>query len=165
MDIQGQQYVCSYLCPFMLLIKYLVRESMYREVKGLSRQTVLQMASLVECRMTLLKCIQCFRNIQRLYMLGFDSQHMAHLLQSALPNTVSAVHVEDAILFMPSDLSDNLRRQHCAPGLASVEDRLRYAEAYESLDHLRHHLRNRTFTNRFKIKNVTGQKTIHAVLR
>jgi hypothetical protein len=131
---------------------------MRREVKGLSRQTVLQTASLVERRTTLLKRIQRFRDIQRLYMPGFDSQHMAHLLRSALPNTISAVHVEDAILFMPSDLSDDLRRRHCAPGLASVEDRLRYAEAYESLDHLRHHLRNRTFTNRFKIKNVTGQK-------
>jgi hypothetical protein len=59
---------------------------------------------------------------------------------------------------MPSDLPDAQRHQYCAPGLAAVEDRLRYAEAYESLDHLRHHLRTRTFANKFKIKNVTGQK-------
>lgn len=38
-----------------------------------------------------------------------------------------------------------------------MEDRLRFAEASDSLENLRHHLRTRSFTNRFKIANVTGQ--------
>jgi hypothetical protein len=38
-----------------------------------------------------------------------------------------------------------------------MEDRLRYAEAMDALENLRHHLRTRSFTNRFKIANVTGQ--------
>lgn len=132
---------------------------MRREVKGQGKQTVLQTTSLIERRTSLLKRIQRFRDTQRLYMPGLNPQQMAHLQRSALRNNARAsVHVEDSVLFMPSDLSDELRRHHCSPGLATMEDRLRYAEAYESLDRLRHHLRNRTFTNKFKVKNVTGQK-------
>jgi hypothetical protein len=131
---------------------------MRREVKGLRKRTVLQTTSLVERRTTLLKRIQRFRDIQQLYMPELDPQQVARVLRSASANAPSTVHVEDAILLMPSDLPDAQRHQYCAPGLAAVEDRLRYAEAYESLDHLRHHLRTRTFANKFKIKNVTGQK-------
>jgi hypothetical protein len=160
MDIQGQQYVPHNLHVSVSLITDIIisRESMRREVKGLGKQTVLRTTSLIERRTTLVKRIQRFRDIQHLYMPGLDPQLLGHLLRSASHNPLSPVHVEDSILFMPSDLPDDLRRQHCAPGLASVEDRLRYAEAYQSLDHLRHHLRNRTFTNKFKVKNVTGQK-------
>lgn len=38
-----------------------------------------------------------------------------------------------------------------------MEDRIRYAEASDALEDLRHHLRTRSFTNKFKIKNITGQ--------
>ena len=60
----------------MLLTNHvnIIRESMRREVKGQSRQTVLQTTSLVERRTTLLKRIQCFREIQQLYMPGLNPQ-------------------------------------------------------------------------------------------
>jgi hypothetical protein len=58
---------------------------------------------------------------------------------------------------MPSDLSVTNRRKYCPDRLATIEDRLRHAEASDSLEDLRHHLRTRSFTNRFKIANVTGQ--------
>jgi hypothetical protein len=131
---------------------------MRREVLGQSKRTVLQTTSLVERRTTLLKRIQRYRDIQHLYMPGLDPQQLAHLLRSSSRTPMSSVHVEDSMLFMPSDLSADSRHQYCAPGLPLIEDRLRYAEAHESLDNLRHHLRNRTFTNKFKVKNVTGQK-------
>jgi hypothetical protein len=108
--------------------------------------------------MTLLKCIQCFCDIQRLYMPGLDPQQVACTLQSALANAPSSVHVEDAMLLMPSDLSDAQQHQYCAPGVVAIKDRLQYAEAFEALNSLQHHLRTHTFANKFKIKNVTGQK-------
>ncbi|KIM71424.1 hypothetical protein PILCRDRAFT_82799, partial [Piloderma croceum F 1598] len=139
MDLQGVQYVLYYhLC--------------------LSKQTVLQTTSIVERRMTLLKCIQCFHDIQQLYMPGLDPQQVACALQSALANAPSSVNVEDAMLLMPSDLSDAQRHQYCAPGVAAIEDYLRYAEAFEGLNNLQHHLCTHTLANKFKIKNVMGQK-------
>jgi hypothetical protein len=91
-------------------------------------------------------------------MPGFDpknSVHLEHLASS--PNTSTSVHVEDCKLYMPSDLSHSDRRKYCPGGLSDMEDRLRFAEASDALENLRHHLRTRSFANRFKIANVTGQ--------
>ncbi|KAJ7834177.1 hypothetical protein B0H13DRAFT_2370006 [Mycena leptocephala] len=64
-------------------------------------------------------------------------------------------------LFMPSDLSsDSARHKACAPGLDGVEKRLREGEAQEALTQLRQGLRTRTMTNRFKIRNWTGQRAL-----
>lgn len=88
-------------------------------------------------------------------MPGVDAQHLAHLARSS---SNSSIHIEDSKLFMPSDLSNEQRQEYCTPGLADAEDRLRYAEACDALEDLRRHLRTRTFTNKFRIKNVRGQK-------
>ena len=58
---------------------------------------------------------------------------------------------------MPSDLSDADCRKYCPNGLAAIEDRLRYGEASDALENLRHQLRTHSFTKRFKVANVTGQ--------
>ena len=58
---------------------------------------------------------------------------------------------------MPSDLSDSQRRKYCPGGLGAMEDRLRHAEASDSLETLHHQLHTRLFTNRFKVANITGQ--------
>jgi hypothetical protein len=134
------------------------REIIRRDIKGKTKQTVLQSTSLVEHRTTLIKRIHRFREIQQVYMPGLDSPLLAQLERAALPPNTTSVHVEDCILFIPSELSATTRRRVCTPGLGDIEDRLRFAEAHDALDWLRHHLRNRTFTNKFKIKNVTGQK-------
>ncbi|KAJ7180018.1 hypothetical protein C8R43DRAFT_871018 [Mycena crocata] len=66
-------------------------------------------------------------------------------------------------LFMPSDVSTvKLRLKACAKGLDGVEARLRTAEADEALTDLHRGLRTRTMTNRFKIRNWSGQ---HALTR
>jgi len=106
----------------------------------------------------LIKRIHRFREIQQVYMPGLDSPLLAQLERATLPPNTTSVHVEDSILFMPSELSTATRRRVCTPDLGDIEDRLHFAEAHEALDQLRHHLRNRTFTNKFKVKNVTGQK-------
>jgi len=135
------------------------RQALRLEVKGKQNQTLLQKTSTVERRTTLLKRIQRFREIQQLYMPGFDPKARSHidLDRSASSATSRSIHVEHCRLYMPSDLSDIDRRKYCPNGLAAIEDRLRYAEATDSLEHLRHQLRTRSFTNRFKIANVTGQ--------
>lgn len=66
-------------------------------------------------------------------------------------------HVEDFPLLMPSELSKAERRKYCPNNLADTEDRIRFAEALDALERLRHHLRTRSFANIFKIANITGQ--------
>ncbi|KAJ7918352.1 hypothetical protein B0H13DRAFT_2321526 [Mycena leptocephala] len=58
-------------------------------------------------------------------------------------------------LFMPSEIVDKrMRGNACAVGLAEVEARMREAEALEAVQH---GLRTRTMTNRFRLRNYTGQ--------
>lgn len=73
------------------------------------------------------------------------------------PDEPSPEHVEDFILYLPSELTKRDIRKFCPNGLAGLENRLRYAEATDSLEKLRHHLRTRSFANKFKVANVTGQ--------
>ncbi|KAJ7019525.1 hypothetical protein C8F04DRAFT_975501 [Mycena alexandri] len=64
-------------------------------------------------------------------------------------------------LFMPSDLSSaKARTEACAKGLPEVEARLRHGEAGEALDTLRHGLRTRTATKKFKVRNWSGQRAL-----
>jgi hypothetical protein len=127
------------------------------EVKGKQKQTLLQTTSIVERRTVILKRVQRFREIQQVYMPGFDPKNSAHLERLASSDPSRPAHVEDCKLYLPSDLSDSDRHRYCPAGLAIMEDRLRYAEACDALEDLRHQLRTRSFTNRFKIANVTGQ--------
>lgn len=125
-------------------------------MKGLRKQTLLQTTSLLERRTTLLKRIQRFREIQRVSMPGFNWQDHTHAADKT-PDDGKPRQPEDYRLFMPSELSVPDRRKYCPNGLADSEDRIRYAEASDALEDLRHHLRTRSFTNKFKIKNITGQ--------
>jgi hypothetical protein len=90
-------------------------------------------------------------------MPGFDPKDGAHVEHLASSNPSTPVHVEDSCLYMPSDLSEACRHKFCPGDLAELEDRLRFAEASDALESLRHQLRTRSFTNRFKVANITGQ--------
>jgi hypothetical protein len=66
--------------------------------------------------------------------------------------------LETTRLFMPSEIMDDGRRRAaCAVGLVEVEARLRIGEAGEALEAVREGLRMRTMTNRFRLRNWTGQ--------
>lgn len=155
MNIQMDQYV---LCP-LSVISYLFltsyRQTLKSEVSGRRKQTLLQTTSLVERRTAILKRIRRFREIQRLHMPGFDAKSYTDSRPSHNPSKTD--NAEDICLWLPSELNISNRRKYCPGGLSEVEDRLRYAEATDTLESLRHHLRTRSFTNRFKIANITGQ--------
>lgn len=136
--------------PLMLSNLLSTRQAIRTEVKGKRNSTLLQTTTVVERRTTLIKRVQRFREIQRLYMPKFDP------LSHAAPKAADT-QVEDFVLYLPSDLIATDRRKFCPHGLPELEDRVRYAEACDSLEMLRHHLRTRSFANRFKVANVTGQ--------
>lgn len=99
---------------------------------------------------TLLKRVTRFRELQAIYMPSFDPAN--HQSDQPAPE-----HVEDFPLWMPSELSKSDVCKYCPNGLAAVEDRIRFAEASDVLERLCHHLRTRSFANKFKIANITGQ--------
>ena len=72
-------------------------------------------------------------------------------------DTFTSVNVEECELYLPSGLSEADRCKYYPSDMAKMEDRLRFAEASDALESLRHHLRTRSITNRFKVANVTGQ--------
>lgn len=72
-------------------------------------------------------------------------------------NASSSVDIEECKLYVPSDLSEADRCKYCPAELTKMEDRLRFAEASDALESLRHYLRTRSVTNRFKVANITGQ--------
>ncbi|KAJ7182540.1 hypothetical protein C8R43DRAFT_1116179 [Mycena crocata] len=64
-------------------------------------------------------------------------------------------------LFMPSDLSCTKDRQGaCTAGLDGTEAQLRTGKVGDALADLRQGLRTRTMTNRFKIRNWSGQRAL-----
>lgn len=121
----------------------------------------------MERQTALTKRIQRFRELQRIVMPGFifkdhvleAEESLDEPIPDALTSSldIASTSPEDIILFMPSDLTASKRRQYCCPGLATLEDRLRYAEASDALEDVRHQLRTRYLANKAKIENVTGQ--------
>lgn len=134
----------------------ILRQSICLEVKGLKKETLLQMTSLVEHQTTLMKHIQHFHEVQHVSMPGFNWQDHTYAADPT-PHDNKPRHPKDIRLFMPSELSKPDHCKYCPNGLSDLEDRIHYAEASDALEDLRHHLRTRSFTNKFKIKNITGQ--------
>jgi small nuclear ribonucleoprotein (snRNP)-like protein len=82
----------------------------------------MQTTSIVERRTILLKRLQRFREIQQVYMPGFDHRDYAGTLHAHDPATT--LHAENVTLYMPSELSISDRRKYCPAGLAALEDRI-----------------------------------------
>lgn len=157
----------EYLLTIMTILSHgLDRALLRRDVAGQSKPTTLQTTSVIERRTVLAKRINRFREIQEVYMPGVDAQVLAHALRTSTPSstsssiskTAASIHIEDAKLFLPSELTRVEREEFCTENLASIEERLRHSEASDALEKIRRQLRTRTFTNQFKIKNVTGQR-------
>ncbi|KAJ7079826.1 hypothetical protein B0H15DRAFT_924531 [Mycena belliarum] len=126
------------------------------DVRALKDPSTTQKLAFVKRRTALLKRIFKFRQVQRVYMptlraLLSDAQRQVYDGNGEqLP--------EATRLFMPSEIANELtRRRACAIGLAEIEARLREGEAEEALEGVRHGLRTRTMTNRYRLRHYTGQ--------
>jgi hypothetical protein len=70
---------------------------------------------------------------------------------------VSTSNPELIPLHLPSSITLEKRASVCVAGLAEIEDRLRFAQACESLTDLRCQLTKRTYANRFRTANISSQ--------
>ncbi|KAJ7025052.1 hypothetical protein C8F04DRAFT_968268 [Mycena alexandri] len=126
------------------------------DVKAVQHPTASQKLGFTKRRTALVKRIHKFRQLQLVYMpalRGFLSDRERQVLDGNGEQLAEATR-----LFMPSEIvNDGNRRRACAGGLVEVEARMREGEAAEALEVVRQGLRSRTMTNRFRIKNYTGQ--------
>ncbi|KAF8128075.1 hypothetical protein K438DRAFT_1789652 [Mycena galopus ATCC 62051] len=101
------------------------------------------------------KRIHKFRQIQGVYMPALRAQ--LSNAQKEMYDGSGDQQPEATRLFMLSELPVAVRAGACALGVPEIEARLRYGEAREALNGVRHGLRTRTMTNRYKLRNFTGQ--------
>ncbi|KAJ7026921.1 hypothetical protein C8F04DRAFT_1267519 [Mycena alexandri] len=133
-----------------------VQRKLAVDVCALKDPSANQKLTFTKRRTALLKQIFKFRGVQRVYMpsvralLTDEQRQMFDGNGEQLP--------EATRLFMPSEIPDErLRGRACAVGLAEVEAQMRAGEAEEALEDVRSGLRTRTMTNRYKLRNYTGQ--------
>ncbi|KAJ6447896.1 hypothetical protein C8R45DRAFT_1115651 [Mycena sanguinolenta] len=129
------------------------------DVKAITNPTPQQEHNFLKRRTAIRKRIVAFRKLQRAYM-----PHVRRFLtisQQALWDADGERDAEAIRLFLPSDITDSAKRvKACAEGLPDVEASLREGEAHDALEALRQGLRVRTMTNRFRIRNATGQRAL-----
>ncbi|KAJ7483686.1 hypothetical protein B0H11DRAFT_1914569 [Mycena galericulata] len=131
------------------------------DVKAIANPTDKQALDFVKRRTALIKRIRAFRKMQRTYMPNV--RRFLTPSQREVWDTEPDREAEAIRLFMPSDIADKVKRtKACAAGLADVEGELRVGEAREALEALRQGLHAWTLTNRFRLRNCTGQ---HALTR
>ncbi|KAJ7435889.1 hypothetical protein B0H11DRAFT_1755463 [Mycena galericulata] len=129
------------------------------DVKALANPTDKQELDFMKRRAALIKRIRAFRKMQRTYMPNV--RRFLTSTQRELWDTEADRDAEAIRLFMPSDIDDKGRRMKaCAAGLEEVEAELRIGEGREALEALRQGLRARTMTNRFRLRNCTGQRAL-----
>jgi hypothetical protein len=122
-------------------------------VKEKKLPTTLQLAKFQERRVAIRKKIQHFRELQVTYMPGLCSVLNDPNVLDDSPDTLA----ECVRLYLPSELSSSAQVSACAVGISNVEARIRHADASEALDDLRRCLRTRTYLNKWRVKNISGQ--------
>ncbi|KAJ6451151.1 hypothetical protein C8R45DRAFT_848553 [Mycena sanguinolenta] len=132
-----------------------IEESQY----AVTNPTPQQEHNFLKRRTVIGKRIRAFRKLQRGYM-----PHVRKYLtasQQALWDADGDQDAEGIRLFLPSEITDKTKRvKACAEGLPDIEATLREAEAHDALEALHQGLRVRTLTNRFRLRNTTGQRAL-----
>ncbi|KAJ7431147.1 hypothetical protein B0H11DRAFT_2165768 [Mycena galericulata] len=126
------------------------------DIRALKDPSPAQKLGFMKRRTTMLKRIHKFRAIQRVYMPAIRA--MLSDAQKQVFDGNGEQLPEATRLFMPSEIGEAmLRGRVCAIGLPELEARMREGEAADALDGVRQGLRTRTMTNRYKLRNYTGQ--------
>ncbi|KAJ7300377.1 hypothetical protein DFH08DRAFT_725398 [Mycena albidolilacea] len=132
-----------------------VQRKLEVDVRSLKDPTAAQTLAFTKRRTALLKRIHRFRQVQGVYMPALRALLLDEQRQVYDGNGEQLP--EATRLFMPSELNETIRGKACATGLPEIEARMREGEAMQALEAVRHGLRTRTMTNRYKLRNWTGQ--------
>jgi hypothetical protein len=130
------------------------RQSLYLDVRKASAHNVAKATSIQRRRTSLLKKIQNYIPTRAQYMPGLELYLRS---TSTHYNDVSMSTPEHFHLHLPSSLPSEKRGSVCAPDLAEIEDRLRFAQACEALTDLHCQLMKRTYASRYRTANISSQ--------
>ena len=139
------------------------RHRICREAKKVTdRVTARQESTLKEQHNILCKGLHAWEEILPIYMPGLlqhcntlESEGTAHRQSNSMPTTD---HPEDAVIWLPSQIPNNIRAHVCTVGLAEIEEKIHTAHCYDSLDAVQHVLNIKSRMVAFKNKNVCGQR-------
>ncbi|EEB92700.1 hypothetical protein MPER_08753, partial [Moniliophthora perniciosa FA553] len=124
-----------------MMVEGLEIEETQRQIAAsanVEKATEYQQTNLVNRRTNLLGRIRRWRKVQTAHIPG---------LRDIVSNISPDIEVEHIPLFLPSSLDPNTRKLLCTEEQASLEERLREAQAFESLSKLRGQLRARMTSN------------------
>jgi hypothetical protein len=82
--------------------------------------------------------------------------HLARTTSKASDNDTSCPEL--MALHLPSFFDAQVRDTICLPGIPLIEDRLRYAHAFDALEDLRRQLRTRMLAIKFKNSGAHSQR-------
>lgn len=133
----------------------LQRAQLQADLKKSKHATHLQRADLEDRRTSVYRRIQRLRDLQ--VHLMPDLRLKLNMTEQTFKGRRS--ESETIPLYLPSSLPPGIRATTCAADLIDTEQQLREAEAYDTLESLRNQLRTKTFMSRYKISNITGQRT------
>ncbi|KAH9484782.1 hypothetical protein JR316_0001684 [Psilocybe cubensis] len=124
-----------------------------RLAKGVgSQSTIRQSGSLTEQRNSLATRIRSWEQLLPVYMPGILQYRTDY------PVTTRSINSEDTILYLPSFVPEPHRSRICVPGLALIEQELRFAQLSDSLSSIRQILIIKSRMIDFKNKNIRGQR-------
>ncbi|KAI0061558.1 hypothetical protein BV25DRAFT_1916905 [Artomyces pyxidatus] len=158
-EVEEQATASSQPSPSAFLLLGLRIEGMQLKLRLETRgersgRTANQAAQVQESRTALLRLIRRLRAEQELHMPRVPA--VIDTDESAASNTTR--RPEAYKLYLPSDFNADEKEEFCTPALIDMESKLRYAAMGETLDEVRHQLRFRTYMNKWKIRNVKGQR-------
>lgn len=130
------------------------RQSLIFDVQKTSAGNIAKATSIQRQRTSLLLRIQNYFSTRAQYMPGLD-QYLRNMSVHNDDNVMSSP--EHIPLHLPSSLPSENRASICVPGLAELEDRLRFAQACEALTDLRCQLTKRTYASRYRTANISSQ--------
>ena len=115
------------------------RHRLHQEAKKVTdRVTTRQESTLKEQCNILHKRLYAWEEILPIYMPGLlqycntlESERAAHRQSNSTPTTD---HPEDAVIWLPSQIPNNICAHICTVGLAEIEEKIRTAHCYDNLD-------------------------------
>jgi hypothetical protein len=116
--------------------------------------TTIQATKIQKRQTLLLRRIQGFMKTQLIFMPGLSG----YLASRSEPTRTNSTNPEKIRLYLPSSIPETDRDTVCAPGIADIEDQLRYAQAIEALSGLRWHLRTQIIASKHHDKHGSSQR-------
>ncbi|KAI0056878.1 hypothetical protein BV25DRAFT_1920621 [Artomyces pyxidatus] len=139
---------------FLLLGLKIETMQLKLRLDGQGERTAHQAALIQESRTAVLRLVRRLRADQDYHMPRLssimDSDESASGHETQRPE-----HIK---LYLPSDFPTADRHEHCEPSMSAMEAKLRHAAMAQALNDLRYQLRFRTYMNKWKIKNIKGQR-------